>query len=113
MSLDVSLYFEVDVGSRVDQHFVYDANITHNLRLMAQEAGCYVACWRPEEAGYKSAEDLIIPLKDSLDMLLSFPEKFKGMNPSNGWGNYEGLCSFVLGYLLACREYPKALIDVS
>jgi hypothetical protein len=30
---------------------VFDANITHNLNKMADAAGIYEACWRPEEIG--------------------------------------------------------------
>ena len=90
---------------------VYTANITHNLNNMADEAGIYQHLWRPDEIDIKKAKDLIEPLKDGLALLQSDPERFKAFNPSNGWGDYEGLVSFVGGYLTACYWFPEA--DVS
>jgi hypothetical protein len=43
MSLDVYLT-EEPTGA-----VLYDSNITHNLGRMADEAGIYMACWRPGE----------------------------------------------------------------
>lgn len=44
MSLDVYL-------TAVRPTEVFSANITHNLGEMADKAGIYKACWRPEEIG--------------------------------------------------------------
>ena len=52
MSLDVTL-------TAVRPTEVYSANITHNLGLMAEEAGIYQPLWRPEELGIKTAAGLI------------------------------------------------------
>lgn len=92
---------------------VFDWNITHNLGKMAREAGVYEACWRPDEKGWTKARDLIGPLSEGLDELCNRPEHFRQFNPSNGWGDYEGLVKFVRAYLEACREYPDADIYVS
>lgn len=59
MSLDV--YLRLDNGNEV-----YDANITHNLNTMAEEAGIYKHLWRPEELGITKAKDLIEPLAEGL-----------------------------------------------
>jgi len=101
MSLDVYL-------SRVQATDVYEANITHNLNSMAKEAGLYKALWRPEEIGIEKASDLISILEEGLALLRRDPERFRKLNPSNGWGNYEGFVKFVEEYLSACREYPDA-----
>jgi hypothetical protein len=92
---------------------VYEANITHNLNAMAQEAGIYEALWRPEEIGVTKAGELVLILKPGLDYLRADPERFKKHNPENGWGNYEGLVRFVTNYLAACEQYPDAVIHVS
>jgi len=92
---------------------VYDRNITHNLGKMANAAGVYYACWRPEERGWSKARDLIEPLEAGLRRLRNDPETFKVHNPSNGWGDYDGLVRFVTEYLQACKEYPEARIRVS
>lgn len=91
---------------------VYSANITHNLNKMAGEAGIYKHLWRPDEIGIERAEELIEPLYEGLALLKSDAERFKKYNPENGWGTYEGLVCFVENYLVACKEYPQALVGV-
>lgn len=92
---------------------VYDANITHNLNKMASEAGLYEPLWRPGEVGITKAEQLIEPLTIGLGKLKADPAKFMKLNPSNGWGSYEGLVRFVEAYLSACHDWPNANVRVS
>jgi hypothetical protein len=106
MSLDVSLYM-------MRRTQIFDYNVTHLLGKMAEEAGIYTYLWRPEEIGVKLAGELIVPLRDGLTLLLSDPDRFKAMNPENGWGSYEGLVEFVRAYKKACEEFPDAEIYVS
>jgi hypothetical protein len=106
MSLDVSL-------KKMKMSEVYTDNITHNLNEMAEAAGIYKYLWRPEEINVTKAEQLIKPLSKGLAILKDDPVKFQKFNPSNGWGNYDILVSFVENYLEACKEYPEAEISVS
>ena len=92
---------------------VYDANITHNLNTMAEEAGIYKHLWRPEEIGISKASELIEPLSAGLNEMRTDPERFKALNPENGWGDYDGLCDFVERYLIACNNHPDADIRIS
>ena len=92
---------------------VYSANITHNLNQMASEAGIYKHLWRPDEINITKAEQLIQPLRNGYNLLRSDPDYFTQFNPENGWGDYEGLISFVEKYLAACEEYPNAEVSVS
>lgn len=92
---------------------VFSANITHNLSRMAREAGIHGHLWRPDEIGITKASELIEPLMEGLNKLETHPDRYKAYNPKNGWGDYEGLVSFVSDYLDACREYPAADIEVS
>jgi hypothetical protein len=96
-----------------DDGEVFHANITHNLNKMADAAGIYEALWRPEEVGISTAAQLIGPLTAGLVLLRSDPERFKVLNPPNGWGNYDILVEFVAGYLQACIKEPEALVRVS
>lgn len=96
-----------------DDDEVYSANITHNLNRMAEEAGIYYPLWRPEEIGVTIARQLIDPLEAGLQLLVSDPHRFEQYNPSNGWGSYDGLVSFVHDYLAACKEYPEAEVYAS
>ena len=91
---------------------VFEYNVTHNLNTMAREAGIYKHLWRPEEVGATVAVDLIAPLLNGLDALKCDRERFKKLNPENGWGDYEGLVEFVEKYLEACKKYPDATIRV-
>jgi hypothetical protein len=92
---------------------VYECNITHNLNRMADEAGVYKHLWRPDEIGVTTAHELIEPLRAGLARLESDPERFKKLNPENGWGSYEGLVNFVTEYLAACEAHPEATVRVS
>lgn len=106
MSLDISLYAVREVE-------VFEANITHNLTKMADEAGLYKALWRPDELGIDTAKVLIPLLENGLKQLQEDPERFKKLNPENGWGTYEALVSFTERYLEACNEHPDARIYIS
>lgn len=108
MSLDV--YLTIPPTEPVE---VYSRNITHNLTAMAREAGLYEALWRPEENGIHKAWQLIEVLREGLNTLLMDPPKFKAHNPSNGWGDYDGLVDFVQQYLAACERNPQADVSVS
>jgi len=92
---------------------VFWRNITHNLGRMASEAGIYKHLWRPEEIGITKAAQLIGPLSAGLELLRSSPERFKVLNPANGWGDYDGLVDFVDAYLAACKAHPDADVSVS
>lgn len=106
MSLDVHL-------EELRPTEIYWRNITHNLGAMAREAGLYIALWRPDEAGYVFAADLVSPLTEGLALLKGDPERFKAFNPENGWGSYEGLVEFTADYLAACIANPGATVRVS
>ena len=92
---------------------VFDADITHNLSLMAEDAGIYQAIWHPEEIGATHAKDISALVKAGLEKLKSDPKHFKKFNASNGWGKYEDFVSWVEEYLKALEEYPEAEIGIA
>ena len=89
---------------------VFSANITHNLNTMAELAGLYEHLWHPEVI---NASELIKPLAEGLIELISDPDKYRKLNPANGWGKYEDLVNFVTKYLGACVRYPDSKVNVS
>lgn len=119
MSLDVDLYrkyhISYDGGKTLEEktECVFDANITHNLNTMADKAGIYQACWRPEEIGATKAKDIIDILEKGYQNLIERPEYFEQFNSSNGWGLYKHFVPWVLKYLNACKEYPESEIHTS
>ena len=114
MSLDLDLVIEVDTGGpekKVIQ--LYDTNITHNLGVMASQAGIYDLLWRPEEIGIEKAEGVIEGLTEGLNLLKKYPDFFSQFDAENGWGTYKDFVPFVEQYLKACIENPKATIRAS
>ena len=111
MSLTVSLMVPQPVS-------VYDNNITHNLSKMASEVklsnglSLYDVLWRPDEHELELAEDIAELLDEGWNILLSEPDRFRQLNPENGWGNYDNLCRFVYEYRNACWNEPDATIEV-
>ena len=82
-------------------------------KLLAKEAGIYEALWRPEEVDCEKAEDIIDVLEEGVRRLKNRPDYYKTLNPSNGWGSYEGLVEFVEDYVYACKENPSSTILIS
>lgn len=118
MSLDISLCVMngCDCPHCNSEHLeteVFDANITHNLGVMAREAGIYHHLWRPEELNITKAKELIEPLTNGLSDMKNKPEHYKKFNSSNGWGLYEHFIPWIEKYLNACIEYPDAEIRIS
>jgi hypothetical protein len=96
-----------------DSGEVFEANITHNLGRMADAAGVYDCCWRPEEHGFTHARQLIEPLRQAVAAMRADPEKFRAHDSPNGWGKYEHFLPWLERYLAACEEYPDAEVRVS
>jgi len=96
-----------------DSDCVFSANITHNLNKMADAAGIYEACWRPEEIGATKAGDIIPILEKGFEDMKSRPEHYKQFDSENGWGTYKDFVPWVESYLSACLEFPEAIIEVS
>ena len=138
MSLDVSLYrtyhISYDKGKTLEEkeECVYDANITHNLGKMANEAGLYEALWRPyrlkenyvhsedyseemefEDANPTFAYQIIDFVEKGLEELKSNPEYYETFNSPNGWGMYEHFVPFVEKYLDALKQYSECRVIVS
>ncbi len=106
MSLDVTLI-------RTQPTEVYASNITHNLNIMAEEAGIYMHLWRPEKINIRLAGELIKPLSNGLALMVKDPERFKKLDAKNGWGTYDQFVCWIREYLEACKKYPGATIEIS
>ena len=123
MSLDVTLTTPVTTATcphcggsgtaNLPPSDVYDANITHNLGRMADAAGIYQACWRPEEIGVTKAGQLAPLLRVGLEALRADPERFRAFDAPNGWGTYDQFVPWVERYLAACEVHPDADVWVS
>lgn len=114
MSLDIALTIAVNTGgTKAHRVVLYDANITHNLNRMAEEAGLYGCLWRPEENGITKAGQLIEPLTRGLEMMRADRARFEAYNASNGWGLYEDFVPWLEQLLAACKAHPMATVEAS
>jgi len=76
-------------------------------------AGIYKHLWRPEEIGITKARQLIEPLSIGVALMKREPQRFIALNPSNGWGSYDGFVPWIERYIAACCEFPEAEVSVS
>ena len=107
MSLDV--YLKCECCDSV----LYDSNITHNLNKMAEAARIYMELWRPDELGIKRAKELIEPIRAGLAKMTDDPGYYKTFDAPNGWGTYRDFKPWIEKYLLACEQFPEAVVEVS
>lgn len=78
---------------------IASVNITYNLGPMLREAGMdFEDFTRLESAA------LVARLRFTIAELASRPDRYRMLNPPNGWGSYDGL-------LKALGEVLAALID--
>lgn len=91
----------------------YERNFTNNLAKMADEAGVFDCLWQPTHHGWTKARQLAPMLAAGLEKLRADPDYFRQFNPTNGWGKYEHLVSFVAEVLDICREHPEADVRTS
>lgn len=59
---------------------VFSRNITHNVNVMWDAAGCYDALY---ESHGKRVADILPELEAGLAAMLADPSKYRAMNPSN------------------------------
>ena len=106
MSLDIYVSSPKCPHCGADEHDNVNINITYNLSKTWRAAGFDdAAC----DGGLAVA---IIPnVRESLATLKADPDRFRSMNPSNGWGTYEGLIDALQRLLEACERHPNATMS--
>lgn len=98
---------ESDEDDAVDMTVeVYGDNITANVFPMWEKANIDKLIYSYEPL---LAQDMIGPLEDGLEVMLADREGFEELNPSNGWGSYDGAVRFLKRLIAACREHPDAV----
>lgn len=111
MSLGIWLTMDFDAGGPAPYHATLaDLNITHNVIPMWRLAGVVDALY--ESHGTLAGEHLDV-LQAGVLRMKTDPAAYRGLNPANGWGNYEGALRFLEEWLAACEAHPKATIGVS
>lgn len=101
------------LAQTIESTVVFQANIMHNLGVMASAAGIYLHLWIPEEIGITTATQIIEPLRAGISWLMLNPDTAREYSPKNGGGTYEGFLRFVNEYLQACEAHRTARVSVS
>lgn len=112
MSYDVSLtMYSGKEHTRVGD---LDANYTWNIYPMVKAAASIVGveCFSNEWDGLDCLS-AAARLERIITELEKYPEKYKSLNPTNGWGNYEGCVEFLKKILCACMDHPLAQLRVA
>lgn len=108
MSWDIHLYTELD-GNEIEI-LGTDFNYTHNTNDMIREAG--FRDWPYKVDGW-DAQDLGIALTKVLEEFARDPDRFRAMNPENGWGRYDTLVPVLQQIRDLCAQYPSAKVGMS
>ncbi|WP_240416463.1 hypothetical protein [Paenibacillus periandrae] len=105
MSWDISLKQK----EMLDVEVADIGNYTYNVSKMYVEAmGQSLSAFNGVNAGEST-----LLLRQCVEEMISNPEKYKAMNPPNGWGNYEGALAYVQKLLHECEKNPNSTIEVS
>ena len=106
MSYDVSLV--INTGHQNAE--VCDVgNMTYNVSPMFQEALGGDGLMGMQ--GHK-AKDSIPLLQQAVKDMRDHPDKYKAMNPSNGWGDYHGALAYLEKLLESCKDHPRCTIYI-
>lgn len=86
-----------------------DWNYTHNCNGMMREAGYD---WIYHLHGQRVA-DTFPHFQAMLNELESHPQKYRAMNPENGWGDYDRLCALWRKILLRAKEIVESVPEAT
>lgn len=107
MSYDI--YLAIDTGGEHSATVAEVGNYTSNVAPMWRRAlGCSLA----DLHGTPAADAIPVLERAVADMAVN-PGPYKEMEPSNGWGDYDGAFGYLHRLLDLCREHPRTTIEVS
>lgn len=84
-----------------------EANYTSNCAGMFIKAGLPI-----RELHGMIAADALPRLNAAISMMVADKPGFEKLNPSNGWGNYEGAVAFLRRIRDACETAPMGRLSV-
>lgn len=58
----------------------------------------------------RSAGACVVWLTSAVKDMKREPDKYKAMNPKNGWGDYEGALAYLENLLHACKILPNTTV---
>lgn len=111
MSYDISLHVQIDTGGPEPIDYCVDdiGNYTSNVAAMWNDALGH----RLADLHGRKASDCSDALKQAVTDMRQRPGHYRAMNPSNGWGDYDGALEYLSELHLACLAHPNAEIRIS
>lgn len=85
----------------------YTSNVAPMWGLALEKAGENI---RLSDTEGRTAADVLPLLRRAVAHMEDFPEVYTPMNPSNGWGDYEGALNYLRGVVEQCVKHPKAYL---
>lgn len=106
-----NVYLVIDTGGDSPAIVEDIGDMTWNVAPM------YYDIFQPLPGGIRSLDGMVsidaIPiLKTAIENMKNDPKKYKEMNPTNGWGNYEDALHYLNEILNRCCEHPKTTIKI-
>lgn len=103
MSVDLSIRAKREVN-------IYETNITYNLAPMYYKA-------IDEKLGLKKLKCMIcekaLPIiNKAIDDMIKNKKEYEKLNPSNGWGTYDGLLEQFREMRTICEDNPDGVFDM-
>lgn len=106
VSYDITL--TIDTGGEFPATVCEVGNYTYNVSPMYVKAlGCSLSDLHDSNCG-----ESIERLRKAVIEMSEHPADYRALNPSNGWGNYEGALAYLRKLYEGCIQHPKATIDV-
>lgn len=106
MSYDI--YLTINTGKE-EVAIIDVGNYTSNIYGMYYEA--FRRDWKFING--MVAGEALPDIKDAIKHMEKHPDKFKAMNPKNGWGDYEGALQYLKDLANYCEQNPICKIDIS
>lgn len=106
MSYDIWLAVDTG-GSELTNINCLSWNYTSNCGRMWRTAGADLAEFHGKPAG-----ECFPILVAAIQELKANPDKYRAMNPENGWGSYGGLLPALQELAVAFEHHPKAIVQV-
>jgi hypothetical protein len=113
MSYDVSL--TINTG-KADHEVVDCGNYTYNVSPMYRKA--FPLATKGIQLGINCLHDMRADaaaeiLNVAIDAMVQNKEEYIALNPSNGWGNYDGALSFLCNIRSLCLIHPLCTVKIS
>lgn len=109
MSYDI--YMKIDTGGEEMATVEQIANLTWNvLPILDKAFGTYFKDELSQKTGLEA-----LPIIDKAIMYMKEPKNvvtLKALNPTNGWGSYDGTLRTLDKMAQACRWHPKATLII-